>query len=326
MTGHVDVVDLQHLYGLTVASTFPLDQGRPAAGESAPDVLIVQGEAVQSSDETPKGELLLDFGERPDRWYSVVRRSGGTYLLRVYSLCDIVISADLGRATVHMVHGVDPGMRSVMATGTLLSLQLYLRGGLVLHASAVQTADAAIGFMGHSGMGKTTLATLLCADGARLITDDVLPVVLGGEPRVHLGATGLRLRPGAKGLVERFEARDVCHRISADSRHVLTVQPAGSDELALTALIVPKPNRAGRLEMERLSGKAALFAILSFPRLMGWLDRDMQSRLFRQASTLAAKVPVIVAHVPWGPPFRDDVAAQIRESVSRHRRPLAAAV
>lgn len=315
-------VDRQRLYGLTVVSTFPLHQDHPVSAVSSPDVTITEAGTVAPTNTTPDGVVLLDFGDRPDRWYTAVRRSDGTYLLRVYSICDMEISADLAHVTLRMVEGTDPGMRSVMTTGTLLALQLYLREQVALHASAVEVDGSAIGFMGHSGMGKTTLATLMCADGARVVTDDVLPILPGPEPRVPLGASELRLRSGARDLVAEFQPGRARHRISADRRHVLAVEAGTADELPLAALVIPRPNRQGHLAMEALSAKSALFAILSFPRLMGWLDPTVQSRIFTQASALAASVPVIVAHVPWGPPFRADVTERIREAVSRYRRPV----
>ena len=77
----------------------------------------------------------------------------------------------------------------MLVGGTLLAFVLTMRGEAVLHASAVQVGDAALAFVGASGMGKSTMATLLCADGARLVTDDVL--------RLDTTSSATDLRPGS---------------------------------------------------------------------------------------------------------------------------------
>ena len=66
------------------------------------------------------------------------------------------------------------GMVAILVTGLLVAYLLILDGQCVLHASAVEVDGAAVAFLGRSGIGKSTMATLCCAAGARLVTDDVL--------------------------------------------------------------------------------------------------------------------------------------------------------
>ena len=305
----------QRLYGLTVAADFALHQDRPAPPGAPVDLTVRDGEPLAGNRGTPAGELLLDFGKEPDRWYSVVRRADSSVLLRVHGVCDFVIAPDLRDVTVHLVHGTDPGMRAIMTTGTLLALQLYLRGRTVLHASAVERDGTAVAFLGHSGMGKSTLAALLCAAGARVVSDDVVPVASGDWPLVPLGATELRLRPGAEAVTETMTAGTYRVRTSADDRTVVGLPSPGLADVPLGAVVVPRPNREDRLEMERLDPKSAAFAIMSFPRLMGWRDPVVLGQVLAHASWLARTVPVLVAHVPWGPPFRADVAQAVWAAV-----------
>ncbi|PYG00688.1 Hpr(Ser) kinase/phosphatase [Georgenia satyanarayanai] len=310
----------QLLYGLTVAADFPLHQDRPAPAGTPVDLTVVDGPPVPATGETPSGEVVLDFGEHPDRWYTAVRRPDGSVLLRVYSVCDIVLSPDLADVTVHLAEGADPGMRAIMTTGTLLALQLYLRGNAVLHASAVEQDGRAIAFVGHSGMGKSTLAALMCSSGARVVSDDVVPVAPadGEPPLVPLGATELRLRPGAEVLAAGFAPGSFRRRVSADQRVVVGLEPPPVPAVPLAAVVLPRPNREDHLGMELLDPKAAVFALMSFPRLMGWRDPAVLGQVLAHTSSLARTVPVLVAHVPWGPPFRDDVAETVWAAVDRY--------
>lgn len=58
-----------------------------------------------------------------------------------------------------------------------------LRGHEPLHASAVKLGDRAIGVLGHSGAGKTSLALHLVDRGAELLADDVLAIA-GADGRL----------------------------------------------------------------------------------------------------------------------------------------------
>jgi hypothetical protein len=49
-------------------------------------------------------------------------------------------------------------------------------GQLVLHASAVEVKRTVIGFIGGTGVGKSTLAAYMLAHGSPLVSDDLLPV------------------------------------------------------------------------------------------------------------------------------------------------------
>jgi serine kinase of HPr protein (carbohydrate metabolism regulator) len=53
---------------------------------------------------------------------------------------------------------------------------LHLQGLLCLHGSGVGIDGSAVAFLANKGAGKSTLATALCAAGATLVTDDMLPV------------------------------------------------------------------------------------------------------------------------------------------------------
>ena len=304
----VELVDSQVMYGLTVAANFPLHQGRPSVA-SRPDIWIHLGEPAAPTKDRPVGEVLLDFSYGDDPWYTLTRIESG-YFFRIYELCDCFVSADLSTMSLHLVHDVDPGVATVLAVGTLSALQLYLRGSLVMHASAVEVGGQVIAVTGHSGMGKSTLSALLCARGARLISDDVLPVELAGNATVRPGATELRLRPGT-GLIDSHLV-GIGHRTSADQREVIKPESVVRDEpLPLVAILVPIRNRNNRLELERITGTGAVLTVTGFPRLMGWKDPEILSRLLTQVTTLVAQVPVYRAHVPWGPPFDPEIAPMI---------------
>lgn len=316
--------DLQRLYGLVVASEYPLHQDRPVPTGTPVDVRVRWGaERTTAEQAVPvEGRVLLEVGWDGRVDYVALERPDGTTLLRFTGTCDMELAADLSDVVVHPVEGADRGIAVVLTTGAMLAFQLYRRGHAVLHASAVAVpadgdAQAAIAFVGASGGGKSTMATLMCSDGARLVTDDVLRVDTAGagRPTVHLGATGLRLRKGADSLASLFPDAPAQRR-SADLRHVLSPRSDAPDLLPLAAVVVPAPDRGiTELALERLAPKDALFDLLSFPRLLGWRDPVVLREHLGHLSALVAQVPVFRAQVPWGPPFSPDVAPALREAV-----------
>lgn len=80
------------------------------------------------------------------------------------------------------------GLASVI-TGVCLNLQ----GKIAIHANAIALEGLACAFVGHSGMGKSTLTAYCTKEGADFINDDVLIVDEGGL--VTPGDSRLKLYP-----------------------------------------------------------------------------------------------------------------------------------
>lgn len=305
----------QRLYGLVVEADFDLHQDRPADGEPV-DVRVRRGDTVSASEDVAPGDPVLDWNVEGQRWYSCGRSSDGDYLLRFNGACEFHISADLSDVVVSEVEGAMTGISEVLTTGAMLALQLYLRGHSVLHASAVELDGSALAFLGSSGQGKSTMAALQCADGAALITDDVLRVDIEDTvPRCHLGATELRLRTGPSASVLSSNASS--SRSSVDGRHCVRPPDSARDLTRLDAAVIPLPDKdGGDLHIERIPPAEALFAVLNLGRLYGWADTAVVENHFQLVSQFVQVTPVYVARVPWGPPFFD-VAARIRHEVLR---------
>lgn len=311
------MTDRQTLYGLLVESEIDLHQDRDTPTGGTPDVVVTRGAEVTTV-EPPEGRTLVCLGDDEAPLYRMVEAPDGGYLLRFTRACDVVVSPDLSTMTVSRHVDAVPGLESVLTTGAAMAFQLYARGLLVLHASAVQTGDVSVGFVGCSGMGKSTMAALLCSEGSSLITDDVLRVdVVDGVHVSRLGATELRLRKGADELSSRFAAGTPARRTSADARQILAPGGAARDRTPLAALVVPLPDRGTHeLRLERLVGKDALLTLLSYPRLVGVVDPAISTAQLALTAALVRDVPVVAAHVPWGPPFAPDLGARLVDGLA----------
>jgi hypothetical protein len=308
--------DLTRIYGLTIRSAVPLHQHRPVPAGTPVDLEITLGAPVAPTEEAPPGRLLLDL--RGSRLYYAATADDSGFRLRFFGSCDVELDLGLTRATVHPVAGVDPDLLAVLVSGTLLAFVLTMRGQAVLHASAVQVGDRAMAFVGASGMGKSTMATLLCTAGARLVTDDVLRLdTTSTPPTCALGATELRLRKGADDLADLFGSAPGL-RTTGDGRQALAAATSTTEDLPLAALVIPVPDHSPdrqTVEIRRLPASEAMLLLSQFPRLLGWEDAAVLRASFHQLADVVDRVPVHLALLPWGPPFPEDLAHQVLDAV-----------
>jgi hypothetical protein len=190
-------------------------------------------------------------------------------------------------------------------------LILGLAGEPLLHASAVVKDGKALAFVGNSGMGKSTLACLAWAAGARPLADDLLRLQIDGEAiRCHSGPRELRLRPGLEEMTKSVAGGIV--EPTADGRLGIRfeVREAGMPRLA--AIIVPKPDRcAPAVELRRLSPAQGLWNLCQYPRVLGWRDPAVLRRQFERFGEIAGRVPIWEADIPWGPPFAPDLGQHL---------------
>jgi hypothetical protein len=300
--------DVLAMHGLTVDSEVSLHHPRrgPHPAAVGANLIVHRGEDRKVPQDTPPGRVLAaTFAPDGQPFMTFLETSRG-YLLRCHGICDVSLDAGASTATCHRDPAQDPELLPVVITGMLVAMVLVLRGALVLHASAVEIAGSAIAVVGRSGMGKSTLATLLCGAGARLVTDDVLRVEPGPPAHCWLGSTESRLRPAAATLADEFHVRDA--RATADGRTALTLPRSDVDPLPLVAVLVPWPDRsATEVSVEWQPPARAMLTLSAFPRLTGWTDPRTNAQQFELLGGLVRTVPVGVARVPWGPPFDADV-------------------
>jgi serine kinase of HPr protein (carbohydrate metabolism regulator) len=74
-----------------------------------------------------------------------------------------------------------------------MALALHQSGILCLHGSAVTIGGRAVAFLGPKNYGKSTLASVLTATGARLLTDDLVAIDPSSSPVALPGVHSIRL-------------------------------------------------------------------------------------------------------------------------------------
>lgn len=307
---------LHRLHGCLVASD--LDLHLPEAQTSlVPEMSLRRSAASLDADWTPQPDDVLAVVRDEARGVGyVAAKTPDGYRLHFDGLCAFDLSRDLGEVSWAILPERDPGLVAVLATGALMAFRLIMAGQLVLHASAVRARGRGLAFVGNSGMGKSTMATLMCAGGASLLTDDVAPIDLrGGGALLSPGGAESRLRPAAAPIMEMFGSSSV-RRTTSDGRTAVSLCCWTDGPVTLDAVVVPLPSRdQAVLKVDPVSAAQALILLNEFPRIPGWVDAEVRDRQFNLLADLIERVPVYLAVVPWGPPFATETSAQLLDGL-----------
>lgn len=306
---------LYAIHGLVVESEIAL-QAAQAPGGAEPDYRVGIGPEIECPPGPPPGTILGGFGDDGfGYWVTEDPDAPGRWTIRYAGICQAALDREGRTLTVHGAVGGEPGMVPVFLEGSLLAHVLAAEGLLALHASAIEWGGAALAIVGPSGWGKSTLAALFCAAGARLVADDALRVDVDGPAATcYPGSRRLRLRAASAPLGHSIEEAALSETV--DGRTAVRPAAVVDEPLALRAALIPQPSReAERLEVERLGPTEAVRELLSYPRLTRWQTPEQIGRLFRLTADVAAVVPVYRALVPWGPPFQPGLAEEIFASV-----------
>lgn len=298
------------IHGLQIQSDLELDgdrlQGRPI------DAWVKLSTELPSGAEPGDGDVVAEFVTADRRWYTATETGAG-YLLRFHGTCDVLVDPEKTTLSCRPEPETGLGVVPLLVSGTGLAFLLGLRGSLVLHASAVQIGRGSVALAGLPGMGKSTLAAILCSEGGRLLSDDALRVDVHGVVRCFRGTSRVRLRQPAGWVLALYP--DVTPGTSPDAR--LTLEPTASKpECILSAVVIPHLSRdATRVIAQRIDPAEAVFRLSPFLRIARWRAPDLVSRHFRQLGELASRVPTFMLTVPWVPPFTRELASELSDSI-----------
>ena len=245
------------------------------------------------------------------RWY-VATDDGDGYTLRVPGHCDFRIDRALTTIECRPDPSVARELVDILLAGIVCAFVRSVGGDLVLHASAVERDGAAIAFVADSGMGKSTLAALLCAAGARLVADDVLCLDVTGPVAAVAGAQRLRMRAGARAVLDAFAAPPPAVTTVDDRTAIAPPAVDAGAKVPLAAMVLPSPSRGhDHLELHRFSGAQAVVHLAGLTRVVGWTDPAVLSRQLDGLTQVAREVAVFGATIPWGPPFDERVTTEL---------------
>jgi hypothetical protein len=273
------------LFGLAILSDVPLPELVPDQGVEPADVRIRLGR-IDASAETAPG-LHVD-GEDA----LLVVRTIGRFLTRGGREMIVEPAADVSSRNLRLY-----------LLGSGFAAILHQRGLLPLHANAVVVDGRAIGFMGHPGAGKSTLAAWFHDRGFDVLADDVCVVTAGpgGRPLAHPGIPRLRLwrealeesGRDASTFERSFDDMDK-YTVPTDLERALPAVP-------LSHLYLLEKAGEGEASIDRLEGAAAVEAMVANTYRGSYVPLMKRSRPHLLAcAELARTVPLFRARRRWG--------------------------
>jgi hypothetical protein len=286
-------------YGLGIHSALELPELTP--GSLPPDVVVRPGHVTIPPRALPAsaGPLHTSGDEDCLYWPDV-----GAFLLRQ------------GReVTFDPRPDMPVGLIRLYLLGPVLGLLLHQRGLFVLHASAVALDGGVVGFLGHSGRGKSTTAAMLHARGGAVVADDAMAVDLAaaGGPAALPGFPQLKLLPDAvAALGENPEDLPRIH--AGDEKRTRVVSAVATAPRPLRRLYVLTD--ADSLGVEPLYGHAAVFEVLQHSFVAPALEQLGSSRFLADCTRLAMAVPVRRLRRPRCLAELDKLAALVEADVA----------
>jgi len=209
--------------------------------------------------------VVLEGGDRVDGWFQAQNNS--RYLMAFQGAGRILI--ENGR---EVTVDVDPegnltDVRAILMGSAQAALWLQ-RGLLPLHASVVSINNKALALAGPSGVGKSTLAAALSAEGCAVMADDICAIdtadgaaVLPITPRLRLWRDALEQFGMNAEDLPRALARREKYLAQESSRLV-------SERRKLAALVLLSRGNGDAVTIERLRGARAVIELHSLVRML----------------------------------------------------------
>jgi len=253
-----------------------------------------------------------------------VCRSGDALVLSVPPGALFELTAAGDRIRYRLPEGIPEVTLRHLLLDQAIPRALTLRGLLVFHASAVATPWGAVGFLGASGTGKSTLAAALAREGWPHLSDDSL--VLEPRPRepnpvARASYRGIRLWPEGARRLGGGEGAPVAHFNSkrllgpADAPGVVFAS-RGAPLARLYALAAPE-DHDGAVRVATLGPREALITLVRHSFRLGLLEPPLIERDLDRISTAIPARLCRTLHYPRDHARLDEVRRALSADLSR---------
>ena len=291
------------VYGLNVASSVPLPE--LSAGGGKPDVTVRYGPVPTS----------LHGAVEKGAFYEA---APGAFLLLVDEVARYLVT-DGKQVVIQPEPGAGHDEITLFLLGCAFAPLLQQRGLLPLHCSGIVVEGGCIAFVGHSGIGKSSLAGAFLKRGYPILTDDILVISLvsDGTPLAYPGYPQLKLWPDTISKLGEARQSLLPIRPGIDKFRRPIREEFYKDALPLKRLYVLGVSDAGEIEMATMSGAAKVTAIIRNTYHLGFVKAlGKGPEHFRQCNALAEKLTVRKVMRPREPYLLEELANALEADFS----------
>jgi len=280
------------IYGLVIRSQIELSFPGTVPGQRS-DVELLRS----APDYFTQATRGVAAKSNPSQWYKYAQLDNGQSYLRWDGLFEFLVDSGGRRIWCGWLGATSLESLQVYLLGRALSFALIKQGFEPLHATAVVIDGNAIGFLGSSGFGKSSLAAAFVAAGYPVLTDDLLllrPSASGfdaqpGPPRLKLFPKIARRFLG--GAAEGVPMNQLTHKLVLP----LTAGRYHSGSAPLRALYLlggPREQyRKQRIQVTALSARETFVELVrcTFNSLVTGSDR--MQRQYSESLQVSLRVP-----------------------------------
>ena len=306
------------LYGVQLKSPWRLPYASPVRNPLG-RIEFLQGSSALFSRIRKQAASASD-AEVQTRWYRYRGLADGSEYVRWTGHFEFLVSPNGRRIVCRTLNGTARASFETYLLNQALSFALVKQGIEPLHATVVSVDGTAVGFLGGTGYGKSTLAAAFLRAGDRLLTDDALVLkkkgsgylALPGPPRIKLYRGVARAFLGSKARGTQMN-RGTAKLIVALNRRQRCMTPI---PLRTLYAIVPSGSKSKRVTIRRLPPRQAFLKLLenTFNRTV--VRPERLKRQFRLAAELARALPVRALSYPRTlaalPAVRDAILADLQ--------------
>jgi hypothetical protein len=223
-------------------------------------------------------------------WRSCARQ-GNEYVVRFHDFGDFRIDPQSSTIAAHPTDRAAPQVTRHLLLDHVIPLCLSFRGREALHASAVATSCGAIGFLGDTGLGKSTLAAGFVAAGGELLGDDCMALEAADAGVFAISSYGaLRISDAAAGL---FPMVRLGGSIERDHRQRvrLSFPPASQPVFVRAVCVLGRPSDAipATVELDPLPAADGIVEMVQYAFRIDASDRELLARQFRLFGRLGSQ-------------------------------------
>ena len=184
--------------------------------------------------------------------------------------------------------------------GSVYGAILHQRKTMPLHGSCFQYRQQGIMICGESGVGKSSLTTSFCLNGATFLTDDVTPVLFSnGKP--YIWGVSDRIKLWSDSLLQLNQPADDLERIVPEQgKYYFPMRSAQGTVVALDHIFVLHTHHEADLYAEPVEGVARFTALRNEIYRREFLAGMMESETayLQQLITISKTVKVTNVYRP----------------------------